>query len=664
MNKKIIIIIGVLILCFSILLVSFNEFFLLEEEPLKEKTSLRIQDLIDNAEEESIIQIPESIFFENIYINKSLTLIGKNKERTIIDGENKKNVIKINSENVVIRNLTIRNSGGEKKDSGIIINSDKNKIINCNIYRSRKGIFVNNSKYNTIENCFFQDNGEGINCKNSKDNEISKCQIRNNAFGIYLKNSDLENIKNSYLHTNGIAIYAKNSTNTKILNSAVCDNNQDGGGIWVFNCKDIEIKNCNINHNGAGLKLKETIADISNCDFNYNMYNALRLIDTKDTTISNCNIKNSYRTAVYLENSNCEIKNCNFLDNRLYGIESDRNSKFSAKNNFWGSPLGPSLSSLTKRDKISFRPFKNKIFPWKINEIETIGSDWAVEKDFSKKENEIEKTCYIQFKEKDTDGDNVPDYWEEKWDYNPNKKEDHINLDPDNDGLNNIEECYTDKYGSNPFYKDVFIEIDYSKENKPGDKYIEKAKEIFKTHDIELHIDTGELGGSEEIPFSKINSAEKFSDIYWKYFLENNINNPKKGIFHYAIVVDEIKEIYSGFVFIGLNNLDTIGLATKNIQKSYFFLEKDRLIVGGIIHELGHSMGLIIDDHGGIDNLGSSKYFTKEGWTYKNYLSCLNYRYVYLLLGFSDGTHGKGDFDDYSNLDFYFFKDTDFEFQI
>ncbi len=658
--KRKIVILGAIILIFILAIASINEEVFYTKDKTKEKTFLSIQKVIDQANEKDTIKIPETVFNENIYINKSINLIGENKEKSIIDGRKQNSVIFINSEGVTIKNLTIRNSGGKKEDTGIIINSDKNEISNCVFYRTRTAIKIDRSNENIISNCFFQDNGEGVFCNNSEGNVILKCQIMNSAFGINLEESKKDTIKNSYIHNNGIGIYARKSLETEIFDSAICDNNQDGGGIWAFDCKNLKIKNCNINHNGAGVKLEKTDVDISNCNLEYNMYNTLRLIDVEKTNISNCNIVESFRTAVYLENSYCEITNCNLYGNRLYGIESDKNSFYTAKNNYWGAKKGPSYTAFGNSDRVSFKPIKNKIDPWKTQEIKDIGSNWIVEKEFQKNELEIEKTKKIIFSEKDTDKDNVPDFWEEKWGYDPKKYDEHNTLDPDNDGLNNIEECYTEKYGSNPFYKDIFIEVDYSKENMPTKEYIDRAKEIFKEKEISLHIDTGELDGGEEIPYSSINSASDFRDIYWDYFLENDIDNPRKGIFHYAIVVDEIEEIYPGFVFVGLNNLDTIGLATKNSEKNYWYVDKGKLITGGIIHELGHSMGLLIDDHGGIDNLGSVKFFTKEGWMYKNYFSCLNYRYVYLLLGFSDGSHGRGDFDDYSNLDYSFFKDTEF----
>jgi len=39
----------------------------------------------------------------------------------------------------------------------------------------------------------------------------------------------------------------------------------------------------------------------------------------------------------------------------------------------------------------------------------------------------------------------------------------------------------------------------------------------------------------------------------------------------------------------------------------------------------------------------------------------MSYKYKYKIFTFSDGTHGYGDFDDWSNIDFGFFKNTHFE---
>jgi hypothetical protein len=78
------------------------------------------------------------------------------------------------------------------------------------------------------------------------------------------------------------------------------------------------------------------------------------------------------------------------------------------------------------------------------------------------------------------------------------------------------------------------------------------------------------------------------------------------------------------------------------------------------MHELRHTCGLTVDDHGGNDNQVAAIPFTLQWWNYRNYKSCMNYRYTYKILDYSDGTYGKGDFDDWGALDFSFFKNTHF----
>ena len=70
-------------------------------------------------------------------------------------------------DNVIIKNFTIRNSGGKQDNAGIKINSENNQITNCIFYRTKTGIFVNYTRNNTINNCIFHTNGDGIYLKSS-----------------------------------------------------------------------------------------------------------------------------------------------------------------------------------------------------------------------------------------------------------------------------------------------------------------------------------------------------------------------------------------------------------------------------------------------------------------------------------------------------------------
>jgi nitrous oxidase accessory protein NosD len=67
-----------------------------------------IQEAINNASSGDTIFVRKGIYTENIVINKSITLIGEDRESTIIDGGATGNVISIKASNVTIKGFTIK----------------------------------------------------------------------------------------------------------------------------------------------------------------------------------------------------------------------------------------------------------------------------------------------------------------------------------------------------------------------------------------------------------------------------------------------------------------------------------------------------------------------------------------------------------------------------
>ena len=182
----------------------------------------------------------------------------------------------------------------------------------------------------------------------------------------------------------------------------------------------------------------------------------------------------------------------------------------------------------------------------------------------------------------------------------------------------------------------------------------------FDKHNISLHVDDGCFGGGEEIMQINNFSFSDLSDLYWNYFLHNNLSNPRKNIFHYCLVCDYGPA--SGFAFFGWNSLDSFLISAQilqNNQPAYF--SRDRLIIGGSIHELGHTLGLFVDDHGGNDNRIATWPLTLQWWKYLSYKSCMNYWYTYKIINFSNGSNGINDFNDWENMDLNFFKNTNFD---
>ena len=623
-----------------------------------------IQNGIDAADNEDVIFVFNGTYIEQINVTKSVKIVGENKINTIIDGNYSQIVINIISDNVELKSFTIKNSNGYTDNAGIKVESNNVTIDNCIIYRTKIGIYIFKSIKNFVKNCIFHTNGNGVLIDSSTCNTINNCQFSNNGIGINVKKSRVTNIDSSYVHTCGIGIYFEESYLINILQSAICDTNDNGAGVFVLRCKDINILNSNIYHNGNGIELDASSSVlIRECDIINNTHQgAIKFENCKDDILIRDSLFfNNFQFAIRLINSSIVIKNNNFLKNKLFAVYSE-SSKFDARFNWWGFFTGPSFFSFGLSDRIKRFPFKIRYFPWKLFAICGIGSDWDTNDKFEKIALPDDLHFQIEIEGIDTDDDGCPDWWEEKWGYDPESKDNHSQLDPDYDALNNIEECFTDKWGSNPFYKDVFLEIDCINSsnpeitNKPSTELLEKMKSRFKENNINLHIDTGNFGCGEEIPYKEFLTHSDICNYYWDYFLHNDLNNPRKGIFHYILITNYNQD--ESQVAMGWDHIDYAIVDAQGQCERHPSYSRERLVTYASMHELGHTFELFTEKNFAIDNVCAAIPLYREFWKYSRYKSCMNYRYVYSILDYSDGSRGKNDFDDWGNLNFSYFKNT------
>jgi parallel beta-helix repeat protein len=624
-----------------------------------------IQQAIDVASDGDTVFVHNGIYYENLIINKKINLIGENKNLTIIDGQYKESVIIIESSNVNISGFTITNSSGYKSDAGVHIISDNTHISNCNFFRTRSAVYLNSSNENIIENCIFYKNGEGIYILKNHLSIIRNNYFLHNAIGITILNSSHINIENNYVTVNGIGCYIEYSYNIIFNQNAFYNNNDNQGAIFIKYCENLTFEKSILQHNGIGIGITgSNNIDIINSTIKWNTHFGLKVKDqSKNIIIKYSKITENYRFGIYSENSKSLISNCNLYAN-LVGLYLDQ-STCNAQNNWWGWNFGPILFENKQIDKIKIKSSNIQIIPSLSEKISNAGASWEIDTEKFQKPHNMDYKVKIRFNETDTDSDGIPDWWEEKYNYNPNEKEPHDILDPDSDGLVNIQECFTDKWGSNPYKKDIFWEFDWmesqmspEKSNKPSDKFISHFVDEFASHDINLHVDIGNLEGGEIIDYQNNFTYAVLRDIYWDNFLHNDLTNPRKEIFHYGIICDNGP--FAGFAFIGWDHLDSFCISAETLESSPSLYPRDLLIAGGSIHELGHTLGLNVDDHGGNDNKIATWYFTFQWFKYLQYRSCMNYWYTYKVLTFSDATMGKYDFNDWEHMDLTFFKNTHF----
>lgn len=626
-----------------------------------------IKDGILHAVDGDTVFVFNGLYLETVLVNKSIYLRGQEQENTIIDGQNDGSVVTITSDDVHIRRFTIRNSGGYQGDAGIAVEADSTMISECTIYRARAGVFIQNHSSTNILSSRFHTNGFGVSSSFSDFVALDSCIFYHNGIGAYFYKTYCITIRNSYADTNGIGFLCERSSNIEISKSAARDNDDNEGGMFFVDSTFINILNCYLVHNGIGVHLVNSSACyLERCNFSLNTHFSCKLKQAlSGILLTRCVFTENLRYGLYSENSAFSISWSNLVKNENFGLYA-KSSVIDARYNWWGSKNGPAYTGLTRADRGTWRPREITYAPWLTFLMPDIGPDWDLDKTFEKPAYSNPWPEQITFPDPDTDGDGAPDWWELKWGYNPSVWDDHQHLDPDNDALHNIEECYMDEYGSDPFHRDVFLEFDWTKSinsdatNKPPEEEVTQMVDAFARHNITLHVDVGMLGGGEELPAQTFVSYAYIINLYWDYFLHHDLNTPRTRIFHYGIICD-----YSegpGFAVIGWDHLNAFIIGAQSLKENFPRYTRGWLTMAASMHEMGHTFGLIVTKYNGIDNHNTIKPYYKEFWEYRQYKSLLNYFYTYQLMDFSDGSHGRGDYDDWGNLDFSFFKNTNFNY--
>jgi hypothetical protein len=290
--------------------------------------------------------------------------------------------------------------------------------------------------------------------------------------------------------------------------------------------------------------------------------------------------------------------------------------------------------------------------------------------------NEFNTDPEIDDSQRDDDNDGIPLAWEyfwghqdgydyhsdeyyHEWIYHPFEYNDHYNLDPDNDGLSNYEEYLTSQWFSDPFRKDLFVELDHmdvspdGKESNLPDESKELLRTVYDRQNIVYHLDDGCMDGGEIIPFEEVTTYNELQGYYQHYFLHNDENNWRKGVFHYGLVIYEA-EHGPGFVF--RQNAYQISSTGMDKKCRLPWTSRTEVYASAYMHECGHTLGIFNGNTPGCDDHEGKYPWELNWWKWRPYKSVMNYGYMYLMVDYSDGSRGKNDFDDWNRIDLGYFQ--------
>jgi predicted transcriptional regulator len=279
-----------------------------------------ISEALDYAQNGSSIYVYSGTYYENLTIDKSITLIGENKVTTIINGEEAQKVIHILSDNVNIKEFTIRNGV-----YNIYCNETDSTYITNNIIKEYEYGLYN---YKTID-AYIAYNKITIGKYGIVTFEADNDAIRwntisyNTEYGAKDYNSQLKNCFNwNYFHHNNIAYYYDPDVelSTMEFDGNIFEDNYIA--IKVENASTISITNNTLTRNVFGIILSRAspnIADNIISVADYGIYS-----ENSSSLISNNIVGEISQYAIYaISGDSLKIIDNKITDSEMLFIDSN-----------------------------------------------------------------------------------------------------------------------------------------------------------------------------------------------------------------------------------------------------------------------------------------------------------------------------------------------------
>jgi len=243
-NRKIVLLVYALVLLLSYIGISFQFIkpvtatttWTVDDDGPADFSS--IQEAVNAATDGDTIIVRTGIYYENVVVNETISLIGENRMNTIIDGNHTSDVMHVTANNVNITGFTFRNSGPSGGNHGIELRSTFNNNIFDNIVlENYAGIVLYDSDYNNVFGNTVLDNyGQGVLVYfRSEQNNISRNILSNNGNGIGLYSDRYINYisGNTIIHNDvGLFLYLLSLVYNKVYHNNFINNSIQAIDPW------------------------------------------------------------------------------------------------------------------------------------------------------------------------------------------------------------------------------------------------------------------------------------------------------------------------------------------------------------------------------------------------------------------------------------------------
>jgi nitrous oxidase accessory protein len=301
----------------------------------------------------------------NETIQKPLTLIGQ--KMAVLNGQLKDEVLVVNSSNVTIRGVEIRNSkcGSMKDYAGLRISHAQYVVIeNCLLNNTYFGIYLSDSKHITVRNCTSKganygnsDTGNGIHLWKCDSVSIADNHLEGHRDGIYLEFARYCFIEKNVCEKNfRYGLHFMFSDNDTYQGNTFANN---GTGVAVMYSKGVHMFNNKFENNWGDASYGLLLKDMSNGIIKGNIYQSNTVGVTMEGGTNmrfeqNTFIRNGYAIKVM---ANCRLDTFvanSFLNNTFDASTNGELKENLFEKNYWDKYEGYDLN----RDAIGDIPYR------------------------------------------------------------------------------------------------------------------------------------------------------------------------------------------------------------------------------------------------------------------------------------------------------------------